>query len=160
MTCNRIRLNPSGPLKVTQPTSRLLRGTATPNGLSQALKTGRSRSGTPSAFFRERERNVRRLFLLILFTLLDSSRTAVIQRNFDHKSPVNDCVIHPNQGELVSCDQSGAIKVWDLAQNLCTHELVSFFFFLVQGSNCIRLTSRLSSTASGRRRAYALREHC
>ena len=55
-------------------------------------------------------------------------RSATVQRNFDHKSPVNDCVIHPNQGELVSCDQSGAIKWWDLAQNLCTHELVRFFY--------------------------------
>ena len=55
-------------------------------------------------------------------------RSATVQRNFDHKSPVNDCVIHPNQGELVSCDQSGAIKWWDLAQNLCTHELVRLFY--------------------------------
>lgn len=46
------------------------------------------------------------------------------QRNFDHKSPVNDCVIHPNQGELVSCDQAGAIKIWDLGGRSCTHELV------------------------------------
>lgn len=47
------------------------------------------------------------------------------QRNFDHKSPVNDCVIHPNQGELVSCDQSGAVKIWDLGGRSLTHELVS-----------------------------------
>ena len=60
--------------------------------------------------------------------LMLHDRTATVQRNFDHKSPVNDCVIHPNQGELISCDQSGAIKVWDLAQNLCTHELVSHLF--------------------------------
>jgi len=51
-------------------------------------------------------------------------RGHTVQRNFDHRSPVNDCVIHPNQGELVSCDQSGAIKVWDLQQNQCTHELL------------------------------------
>ena len=47
------------------------------------------------------------------------------QRNFDHKAPVNDVVIHPNQGELVSCDQNGAIKIWDLGGRACTHELVS-----------------------------------
>jgi len=52
------------------------------------------------------------------------TRTASVQRNFDHKSPVNDCVIHPNQGELISCDQAGAIKLWDLGANSCTHELV------------------------------------
>lgn len=37
---------------------------------------------------------------------------------------VNDVVIHPNQGELISCDQSGAIKQWDLSENSCTLELV------------------------------------
>lgn len=39
-------------------------------------------------------------------------------------SLVNDVVIHPNQGELISCDQSGAIKQWDLSENSCTLELV------------------------------------
>ena len=52
------------------------------------------------------------------------TRAATVQRNFDSKSPVNDVVIHPNQGELVSCDQAGSIKVWDLTANNCTHELL------------------------------------
>lgn len=52
------------------------------------------------------------------------TRAATVQRNFDSKSPVNDVVIHPNQGELVSCDQAGSIKVWDLTANTCTHELL------------------------------------
>ena len=39
---------------------------------------------------------------------------------------VNDVVVHPNQGELISCDQLGRIKQWDLSENICTHELVSF----------------------------------
>lgn len=56
--------------------------------------------------------------------LLLPNRTSQIQRNYDHKSPVNDVVIHPNQGELVSCDQDGSVKIWDLADNICTHELV------------------------------------
>ncbi|CAG8452348.1 4414_t:CDS:2 [Acaulospora colombiana] len=47
-----------------------------------------------------------------------------IQRNYDHKAPVNDVAIHPNQGELISCDQKGSIKIWDLSENSCTHELV------------------------------------
>lgn len=51
------------------------------------------------------------------------------QRNFDHKAAVNDVVIHPNQGELISCDQSGAIKIWDLGGRACTHELVRIAFF-------------------------------
>lgn len=46
------------------------------------------------------------------------------QRVYDHRSPINDVVIHPNQGELISCDQSGSIKIWDLAENGCSHELV------------------------------------
>lgn len=52
------------------------------------------------------------------------TRTSHIQRNYDHKAAVNEVVIHPNQGELVSCDQDGSVKVWDLAENSCTHELV------------------------------------
>jgi G protein beta subunit-like protein len=32
--------------------------------------------------------------------------------------------VHPNQGELISCDQSGSVKIWDLGENSCTHELV------------------------------------
>jgi G protein beta subunit-like protein len=37
---------------------------------------------------------------------------------------VNEVIIHPNQGELVSCDQNGSIRIWDLAENQCTHELL------------------------------------
>ncbi|KAJ1562325.1 TOR complex subunit lst8 [Nowakowskiella sp. JEL0078] len=51
-------------------------------------------------------------------------RAPGIQRDYELKSPVTDVIIHPNQGELISCDQSGAIKVWDLGENSCTHELV------------------------------------
>lgn len=43
---------------------------------------------------------------------------------YEHHGPVNDVVIHPNQGELVSCDQNGSVKVWDLGENGCSHELV------------------------------------
>ena len=42
-----------------------------------------------------------------------------------HSFLVNDVVVHPNQGELISCDQAGRIKQWDLSENTCTHELVS-----------------------------------
>ncbi|KAI0244788.1 TOR complex subunit lst8 [Massospora cicadina] len=52
------------------------------------------------------------------------TRAPVVQRNYDHKSPVNDVVIHPNSDQLVSCDQSGSIKLWNLDDNSCTHELV------------------------------------
>ena len=41
-----------------------------------------------------------------------------------HLHTVNDVCVHPNQGELISCDQAGRIKQWDLSENICTHELV------------------------------------
>lgn len=55
---------------------------------------------------------------------LPSRRTSAIQRDYNHGSPVNDVVVHPNQGELISCDQAGSVKIWDLGANTCTHELV------------------------------------
>ena len=51
-------------------------------------------------------------------------RTPGIQRDYQLKTPVNDVIIHPNQGELVSADQSGSVRIWDLAENACTHELI------------------------------------
>jgi len=44
-----------------------------------------------------------------------------------HTYSVNDVCVHPNQGELISCDQAGCIKQWDLSENLCSHELVRQF---------------------------------
>lgn len=46
------------------------------------------------------------------------------QRDYAHKCPVNDVIIHPNQAELISCDANGSVRIWDLAANACTHELV------------------------------------
>ncbi|CAN6640817.1 target of rapamycin complex subunit Lst8p [Trichomonascus vanleenenianus] len=51
-------------------------------------------------------------------------RTSNVQRNYKHSSPVNDVVIHPNQGELISCDNDGNVRVWDLGENTCTHQLI------------------------------------
>lgn len=47
-----------------------------------------------------------------------------VQRNFIHNSPVNQVLIHPNQGELISCDQDGHIKFWNLAENKCTNTII------------------------------------
>ena len=52
------------------------------------------------------------------------TRTSRAQRVYDHVGMVNDVVIHPNQGELISCGQLGSVKVWDLGENACSHELV------------------------------------
>lgn len=47
-----------------------------------------------------------------------------LQMMLTHTCSVNDVCVHPNQGELISCDQAGCIKQWDLSENLCSHELV------------------------------------
>ncbi|ETN46538.1 uncharacterized protein HMPREF1541_00723 [Cyphellophora europaea CBS 101466] len=52
------------------------------------------------------------------------TRSGLIQRSYNHDHPVNDVVIHPNQGELVSADRGGVIMIWDLGDNKCTHQLI------------------------------------
>jgi G protein beta subunit-like protein len=52
------------------------------------------------------------------------TRSGSIQRVYHHDSPVNDVVIHPNQGELISCDRGGNVRIWDLGENKCTHQLI------------------------------------
>ena len=52
------------------------------------------------------------------------TRQASVQRNYSHGCPVNDVVIHPNQGELISCDRGGNVRIWDLGENKCTHQLI------------------------------------
>ena len=52
------------------------------------------------------------------------TRSGSIQRNYNHGIPVNDVVIHPNQGELISCDQGGNVRIWDLGANQCSHQLI------------------------------------
>lgn len=52
------------------------------------------------------------------------TRQGGIQRSYSHGSAVNDVVIHPNQGEIVSCDRAGSVRIWDLAENSCSHQLI------------------------------------
>ncbi|CAG8980592.1 hypothetical protein HYALB_00013575 [Hymenoscyphus albidus] len=52
------------------------------------------------------------------------TRSGSVQRSYHHGPPVNDVVIHPNQGEIISCDRGGNVRVWDLAQNNCSHQLI------------------------------------
>lgn len=52
------------------------------------------------------------------------TRSPTIQRSYTHLAPVSDVVIHPNQGELLAVDTSGSVKIWDLGESTCTHELV------------------------------------
>ncbi|ROT35517.1 WD repeat-containing protein pop3 [Sodiomyces alkalinus F11] len=52
------------------------------------------------------------------------TRSGQVQRSYNHGSPANDVVIHPNQGEIISCDRMGSVRVWDLAENTCSHQLI------------------------------------
>ncbi|KAK7754776.1 TOR complex subunit lst8 [Diatrype stigma] len=52
------------------------------------------------------------------------TRSGSVQRSYSHGSPANDVVIHPNQGEIISCDRGGSVRVWDLAENNCSHQLI------------------------------------
>ena len=52
------------------------------------------------------------------------TRSGSIQRNYNCGSPVTDVVIHPNQGELISADREGAVRIWDLGESKCTHQLI------------------------------------
>ncbi len=65
-------------------------------------------------------------FLRLLQKTHSIHRAPGIQRDYELKTPVNEVIIHPNQGELISCDQNGSIKIWDLGENVCTHELVDY----------------------------------
>ncbi|KAL4506731.1 hypothetical protein ABPG72_001152 [Tetrahymena utriculariae] len=37
-----------------------------------------------------------------------------VQKTFNSKEPVNQVVLHPNEVELISADQAGIVKTWDL----------------------------------------------
>ncbi|KAH8821162.1 quinon protein alcohol dehydrogenase-like superfamily [Xylogone sp. PMI_703] len=52
------------------------------------------------------------------------TRGGTVQRSYSHGCPVNDVVIHPNQGEIISCDRGGSVRIWDLAENSCSHQLI------------------------------------
>jgi G protein beta subunit-like protein len=52
------------------------------------------------------------------------TRSGTVQRSYNHGCPVNDVVIHPNQGEIISCDRGGSVRIWDLAENNCSHQLI------------------------------------
>ena len=61
---------------------------------------------------------------MIMAPLVASSYHSALPVMLMFTCSVNDVCVHPNQGELISCDQAGCIKQWDLSENLCSHELV------------------------------------
>ncbi|KAE8234826.1 hypothetical protein CF326_g126 [Tilletia indica] len=48
-------------------------------------------------------------------------RSGKMVKTYGHNDPVNDVVVHPNQGELISCDDGGKMMIWDLAESKCTY---------------------------------------
>ena len=54
----------------------------------------------------------------------DPRAGAASVREYDARRAVNSVALHPNQGELISGDHSGAVRVWDLVANKCSSELV------------------------------------
>ncbi|RYG56754.1 WD40 repeat domain-containing protein [archaeon] len=51
-------------------------------------------------------------------------RAPSYHRDYECRSAVNTVVLHPNQGDLITGDHSGAVRVWDLTANRCVNELV------------------------------------
>ena len=53
------------------------------------------------------------------------TRTAMCQRNYElaGKVAINTVALHPNQAQLVSGDQNGCIRVWDLVANKCLSQV-------------------------------------
>jgi G protein beta subunit-like protein len=43
--------------------------------------------------------------------------------SFDCKAPVNSVVHHPSRAEIISGDQNGVIRVWDLGTSKCINEI-------------------------------------
>jgi G protein beta subunit-like protein len=50
------------------------------------------------------------------------TRSPTRQRTYDCNSAVNSVTLNPNQVELITGDQSGTIRVWDLTMNACRCE--------------------------------------
>lgn len=51
-------------------------------------------------------------------------RAARPQRNLDNKAAINGAVLHPNQGDILSVDQAGSLRIWDLTASACSAELI------------------------------------
>jgi G protein beta subunit-like protein len=51
-------------------------------------------------------------------------RAPTFQRDYESRAGVNAVALHPNQGEIISGDQAGTVRVWDLTANRCCCEVV------------------------------------
>lgn len=51
-------------------------------------------------------------------------RSATCQYSYDCGAAINTAVLHPNQVELITGDQTGCVKVWDLTKNALREEFI------------------------------------
>jgi len=61
-------------------------------------------------------------FSLPMYVSVNSARGC--QRNYKCAAAINAIALHPNQGELITGDQQGNVRVWDLTANKFLHDWV------------------------------------
>ncbi len=49
-------------------------------------------------------------------------RAPSFQRSYDCGAAINSAVLHPNQAEVISGDQNGNVRIWDLTAHKCREE--------------------------------------
>ena len=78
------------------------------------------------------------------------TRTAAQQRKYECAGPVNDVVIHPNQGELISADRTGTVSIWDLGKSKRAHSITPCFEDVSMGSVTVASDGSLLAAANNR----------
>lgn len=68
-------------------------------------------------------------------------RTNHVTRKFDCGSAVNTVVLHPNETELISGDQSGSVRIWDLVADRCREEIIPLLDTPVRSVSVVRFLS-------------------
>ncbi len=76
-------------------------------------------------------------------------RSPTYSCSFDCKSPVNTVAHHPTRNEIVSGDQSGAVKVWDLNASKCINEIVPDAYTTATSTTTAMNDNMTSAQSSG-----------
>ena len=84
------------------------------------------------------------------------TRTAAQQRRYECAGPVNDVVIHPNQGELISVDRTGTVSIWDLGRSRRAHSITPAMEDVSMSSVTVATDGTLLATSNNRVRHSAL----
>jgi G protein beta subunit-like protein len=66
------------------------------------------------------------------------TRSNTNSRKYDCGAPVNTVCLHPNQAELISGDQNGVIKVWDLTADKCREEVTPLTEIPIRSLSMVR----------------------